>query len=174
MIASEAAPTANACQLRSRKCLTSSVICCGTCSGIFNPSPRNSIQLSAKNYDSDAAGESGDDRIGEKLQQPAHLERSDRDQHHARHHRRERETAVAVLSDDGEEDRNKRAGGSCDLETRAAEKRHCESCNYASPQPLLWRSAGGNGETNGERQRNDSNGEPGRTSLRKNQRVDNQ
>ena len=123
--------------------------------------PEKLVQLPAKNDHSNAAGEPGHDRIGKEFQEPPHLERSDRDEHHARHHRGERQTAVAMLRDDREQHRNKRTGGPRDLKARSAEKSDRETGHDSSPQSLLWRHARRDGEPNREWQRNNSDCNPG-------------
>ena len=133
--------------------------------------PEKLVQLSAKNDHGDAAGESGHDRIRKKFQEPPHLERAYRNEHHARHHRGEREAAIAILRDDREKDRNKRTSRSRDLKTRAAEKCNREPGDNTRPQSLLWRRPGCDGETDCERQRNNSDRDSGQRSAEKSARL---
>ena len=119
----------------------------------FETEPKKLIQLSAEDDDGNAAGESRHDRVGEELEQPPHPQRAEKNQHHARHHRGEREPTVAIYCDNGKQDGHKRPCWPRDLKPRAAQQRHYKARDDSGPETLLRRDARSDPESNRQRKR---------------------
>src|SRR5205814_9926742 len=111
------------------------------------------LYLPDENDDRDSAGESGDHRIRNDLDQATELERTHGDEKNSGHDRRQRETGVTVNRDDTGENGNECAGRPPDLHFAAAKRGDDCPGNDRSPQTLRWRDARSDAETDREWQR---------------------
>ena len=83
------------------------------------------------------------------------------------HERRDREAVDAVLLDDAVDDHDERAGRAADLHPRAAQRRDQEPGDDRGVEAALGRDAAGDGERDGQRQRDDADDDARRRRRRR-------
>ena len=119
------------------------------------------LELPDGDHHGNAAGESRDHRVGNEFDEPPEPERTDEEEKHPGHHGGQRQPLVAVVRGNGEENGDERPGGPADLHKAAAERGDEEAGNDGGPKPLAGGDAGSDAEADGQRQRNDADGDPG-------------
>ena len=111
--------------------------------------------------DRDPEGEALDHRPGEVRQQPAQPEHAGEDDDQAGQDRDGRDGAGTVAGHDGQQNHRHRTGRSGHLKVRATEHGGHASSHHGGDEPGRGPHTGGHPERQGERQRDDSDGDTG-------------
>ena len=108
------------------------------------------FDLTGEDDHRDSGGESGDDRIGNELDQRAHPSKPENDENKAGDDGADHQAVVSEPGDDAVDDDHERAGRPADLHTAAAEGGDQETGDDGRVEAALGRHTGGDRE--GERQ----------------------
>ena len=119
------------------------------------------FDLGAGNQHGDAVGKADDHRPRNKLHRGAHAGCAQNDEHDARHHGAHEQSVDAVDGDDPGDHDDERAGGSADLSLRSAQCGDQKAGDDGAVDARLRRQSGGDGESHGQRQGHQSNGDSG-------------
>jgi hypothetical protein len=119
------------------------------------------LDLAGEDDERDPGGETGGHRVRDELDHPAQSREAERDEHHPRHQRRDREPVVAVLLHDPVHDHHERPGRAADLHPRTAQERDQEAGDHRGIESALGRHPARDGEGDGQRQRHDPDDDAG-------------
>src|ERR1043166_2696310 len=117
------------------------------------------LDLRAGDENGDAVGKADDYRAGKIFDGRAHAGDAENDQENAGHHGAEEEPFDAVFGDDARDNDHEGAGGTADLRLGAAERGDNEAGDDGAVEAGLRRNTGGDGESHGERQSNEADGD---------------
>ena len=115
------------------------------------------FQLTNRNDQCDANGETFDDGLGHKRNEAANFRESARNQDDTSEQGREKQTIEAELLDHSSHDDDERASRPPDLNAASAKKRNEQAPDNGRDQARLGRGTGRDGDGNTERQRDQGN-----------------
>ena len=118
------------------------------------------LDLTGKDDEGDAAGESGHHREGNELDRAAQPGQSETDEDDAAHQRGDHEPVEAVALHDAVDDHDEGARGPADLHPRSAQRGDQEARDDRGVEPTLRRDTAGDRERDGQRQRDDPDDDP--------------
>ncbi len=119
------------------------------------------LHLAGEDDQGDAGGESESDRVWDELDGPAESGESHDDKDDARHQSRDPQSVEPVLLDDSVDNHDEGAGRSPDLHPGAAQRRDDESRDDRRVEAALRRYPAGDGEGDGQWQRDNSDYDSG-------------
>jgi hypothetical protein len=119
------------------------------------------LDLGGEDDDRDSACESGHDGIGDEFDRASETGETHRDQEHSGHQSADGEPVHAVLLDDSVDDHDESAGGAADLNAAASQERDEESGHERGDEALFRGDSRGDRERQSERNRDDSDDQPG-------------
>lgn len=123
--------------------------------------PERVIELSDRDHQRDPAGEAGDDRGGDEIDDPPEPEDPERQHDQPGHQRGEPEAVQAVLLHHQDQHRRHRPGGAADLIRRTAERADDQPGEDRGHQPGGGGRAAGDAEGQRQRQRHGGDCQPG-------------
>ena len=119
------------------------------------------LDLRAGNQHCDAIGKADDHRPRNKLHRRAHAGCAQNDEYGSGHHRAHVQSVNAVYGDDPGNHDNERTGGPANLSFRSAQGGDQKAGDHGAVDARLRRQSGGDGESHGQRQGNQSDGDSG-------------
>ena len=119
------------------------------------------LYLCGEDGDSDTAGETNDDGVGNVLDDSTQAQQAETDKENTRHECGDGETLYAILVDDASHDDNKSTRRTANLYFRTAKGRNGETCYDSRDNTFFWRNTTGNTEGDSQWKGNDTHDKTG-------------